>query len=157
MWRKIYFKLLAATEGTICHIWPLSCPFVTVLKIRFDGNKRPGSTRNESRGGAAELSVVWGATVCLCSAGWSCRSPVASPYSRSAITSAFQLASTRTEPNRRLVIKHINVLAQILHSNRKGIMARGEGKYTYCKARRHYMEKNRISIYQVSTKGTHNL
>lgn len=53
--KKIYLKLLAVTECTIFHSWPLSCPSITVFKKSFDGNKRPGSAYNESEGKAAEL------------------------------------------------------------------------------------------------------
>ncbi len=56
--KKSYLKLLAATKDTIFHIWPVSCPFKTVLKKGFDGNKRPGSACNESGGEVAELSIV---------------------------------------------------------------------------------------------------
>lgn len=41
--KKIYLKLLAAIECAVFHIWLISCPFITVFKKRFDGNKRPGS------------------------------------------------------------------------------------------------------------------
>lgn len=101
--KKIYLRLLAATEGTIFHIWPLSCPFITVKK-HFDGNKRPGSACNKRGAAVAELSVC-GATICLCSVVWSCHPLMASPYSSSTITSAFQLAFTRHKPNHMPVIK----------------------------------------------------
>lgn len=51
--KEIYLKLLAATKDTIFHIWPLSCPIITVPKKHFHGNK--STACNESGGGAAEL------------------------------------------------------------------------------------------------------
>lgn len=55
---------------------------------------------------------------------------MASPYSSSTITSAFQLAATNHKPNNMPLIKNINLLdcIEILHTNRKGIMAQGKGE-----------------------------
>lgn len=85
----------------------------------------PGSACNERGGRVAGLCVVWEALVSFCSVCWSCHPPTASPYSRSAITLAFQLAPCRHKPNHRPVITPINLLAYIWLNNRNGIMAHG--------------------------------
>ena len=128
--KTIYSKLLAATEATIFHIWPLSCPFITVLKKSFDGNKRPGSACNDCGGGVAELRSQF---VCVLLSDrailWWLLHILAAPLPQ---PSSWPLLTRK--PNNMPLIKTINLLdhIEILHTNRKRIMAQGKGEKRCC-------------------------